>query len=212
MPRPTRFDFTMAAADRDGVCLAQTTAGAADLVIAGALATGGVATMDVPRHVSIYSAANLSAIGFTVTGTDRLGNTITEAITGPNATTVKGGKNFKTVTQVAADGAVGSNVEVGSADEAETQWVPMNRYSAHWTVSVGLSSGASLTYALQSTCDDVWATGFLEDDPTPVVDVTMTAETTSTEVDDERPLAALRIAVTSFASGTASISIMQADR
>jgi VCBS repeat-containing protein len=103
-------------ADPDGVSTAQAVAGAGNLTITGALASGGVATFDVPRAVTILSAGNDSGITFTVTGTDEYGQTVKETITGANAGTAAGLKAFKTVTQVAASGAAAGNVSVGTGD------------------------------------------------------------------------------------------------
>ena len=110
------YNCTPATLDRNGISLAQQTAGAANLTITGALASGGVATLDVPRNITVYSAGNISTVVFTITGKDQYGDTIVETITGVNNSTVEGDKAFKTVSQIAASGAVGTDVEVGSGD------------------------------------------------------------------------------------------------
>lgn len=99
----------------------QTTAGAADLVLtAGAGVTVSRDSMginrynlDTPRCVTLTSAANLSAINFTVYGYDQYGQPMSQQLAGPNANTVATLKAFKQVTRVAASAAVGSNVSVG---------------------------------------------------------------------------------------------------
>lgn len=107
-------------ADRDGICIAQAVSGAVNLTING-IGTGsvvvatGVATMDVPRHVELYSVGANTAVYMTVTGTNTYGDAISEVIyMGGNAVTTYGRKQFKTVTQVASSGAATGNVEVGS--------------------------------------------------------------------------------------------------
>jgi len=62
-----------------------------------------------------------------VTGTNRYGVALSENITGPNAGTVKGSKNFATVTTVYVNGAATGAVEVGSADELESTWIPIEQ-------------------------------------------------------------------------------------
>lgn len=101
--------------DRDGICLSQNPSGAGNLTIAGALASGGVATLDVPRTLTVYAAGNESSYTYTVYGTDEYGEDVVETITGPNATTAYGLKAFKTVTRVAVSGDSGA-IEVGTAD------------------------------------------------------------------------------------------------
>jgi len=71
---------------------------------------------DVPRTVSITSNGNETAT-FTVSGYDYLGQPQTEAIAGPNNTTVYGKKAFKSIWQIAVSAAtVGTAVSAGTSD------------------------------------------------------------------------------------------------
>jgi hypothetical protein len=152
----------METADRNGISVAETLSGAGNFAITGAYATGGVAYLDVPRHVSIYAATQSNtAKTFTVYGTNRYGATITEAITGPGAgLTVKGVKNFATVTRVAIDAASAGNIEIGTADELESQPIICHE-EIDWQIS--LSTGASLTFELQYTQTNLLVSSNTED-------------------------------------------------
>jgi len=86
--RPKTITFSMVALDRDGVCLAQAPAVAGNFTINGALASDGVATMDVARHLTAYAAGDNSGRTITFTGTDRFGREISEEVTGPDGATV----------------------------------------------------------------------------------------------------------------------------
>ena len=97
------------------VAALQTTSGADNLTLTAAAGTGAFHQTDQACLLTLTSAANISAVTFTVTGTDIAGNALTEDITGPNANTVTGTKFFNTVTQIAVDGAVGTNTSVGNA-------------------------------------------------------------------------------------------------
>jgi hypothetical protein len=103
------------ATDRDGICQAQTTAGAASLTMNGAGVASGsyVVGFDGGRKVTVYSTGNLSAKTFAITGTDKDGAAQSENITGPNNGTATGTKYYQTVTAVSVDAAVGTNVEIG---------------------------------------------------------------------------------------------------
>jgi hypothetical protein len=81
----------------------------------GAGVAGGVYTagFDGGRKITVYSTGNLSALTFTITGTDKDGAAQTNDITGPNNGTTTGTKYFQTVTQVAVGATVGTNVEIG---------------------------------------------------------------------------------------------------
>lgn len=105
-------------ADVDGISVVQLVGAAGDLTITGAQASGGVATLDVPRNVTLTVATtNHSARTFTITGEDEYGAAMVETIAGPNNNTVSGVKAFKTVSQVAVDGAIATNgVSVGFGD------------------------------------------------------------------------------------------------
>ena len=207
--RPKTIIISPDAADRNGVCLAQTPAVAGNLTIAGALATGGVATMDIARHLSIYSDADESGVTFTITGTDRNGAALTETIVGPNATTTNGLRNFLTVTQVAVDAAGTGNVEVGSADELETKWYPADHYKTdYYSYSVQLSSGASLTHRLEYTLDDVYADAFTEYGAAIFEDLGDSAIDVSSKLSSQL-LTAYRLNITVFSSGIATLRVLQ---
>lgn len=106
------------AADPDGIATAQLFGAAGGFTLDGATVSGGVASADVPRNVTLTVAtSNHSARTVTVTGT-RAGDVVVEEITGPNNSTVQGKKAFDTVTSVAVDGAVATNgISVGWGDK-----------------------------------------------------------------------------------------------
>lgn len=207
--RPLKIAFTMAAADADGICLSQTPAagGVQSLTINGALAAAGVATLDVPRRVSITSAGNDSGRTFTVTGTDRYGHTQTEAIAGPNTATVIGTKDFKTVTGVTIDDDSAGAITVGSSDEAATPWIPLDLYRNPVNVSfaVALSAGASLTYTVQHTLDNPFDGSAIA----ALNHATIAAQTASKDGSYTTPITAIRLLVASFVSGTATFTVTQ---
>ena len=98
----------------NGICLQQTITGAASAVINGSLASGGVATLDVPRNV-IVDAAGAATATLTVTGTDAYGIPMSEAITLNGTTAVAGKKAFKTITRIASS-ATATDIFVGTGD------------------------------------------------------------------------------------------------
>lgn len=103
--------------DADGIAAAQAVAGAGNLTIAGALASGGSVTFDVPRGVqAVSSNAGDTTQTLTFTGTDEYGNAVVETVTLNGTTPVLGKKAFKTVTQVAVSAACTGNASAGSTD------------------------------------------------------------------------------------------------
>ena len=82
----------------------QTLGGAGNMTLTGAAATfGGTGSS---QKVSLTSGGNISAVTFTITGTDSKGAAQSEELTGPNANTVFSTKFYNTVTQIAASAAV----------------------------------------------------------------------------------------------------------
>lgn len=103
-----------AAIDADGISVAASVGNNANLVLGGALTSGGAVTFDEPRNITILSAGNDSSKSFTVTGTDEQGDAVTESITGANAGTATGSTFFTTISQIAAVGNPAGNVSAGS--------------------------------------------------------------------------------------------------
>ena len=134
-----------AAADADGVCVAQAVGSATTLTINGAGSTSvtvasGVATMDVPRHVTVLSAGANTAVTMTVAGTNTYGDAISEVITmGGNGVTTYGKKQFKTVTSVTSSGAASGDVSIGSDSLIDIRR-PIKIVSAFCRTSAGVDT------------------------------------------------------------------------
>lgn len=205
---PISYVAAPTALDADGACQAQTTAGAGNLVINGALASGGIATFGEQQRVTLYSAADLRALTFTVYGTSRFGRVISEVITGPNAGTVTTNASFKTVTRVATDGAVGTNVTVGNSNVLETAWMILGTNYPFKGISVELSSGASLTYEVQYGVRSLVG-GEIDTAIQALEDNTLTAKTVSAGIVASIPYPLIRLGIKSFVSGTATLRVVE---
>jgi len=102
-------------ASNTSVAAAATTSGTASLTLTTAAGTGAFHATNQAAKVTLTSTGNLSGITVTITGTDIAGNAQTEDIAGPNNTTVTSTKFYDTVTSVAGDGSIGTNMSVGVA-------------------------------------------------------------------------------------------------
>lgn len=101
------------------VAAAQAIAGAANAVLNGTLASGGVAVLNAitGRNVLAVSAnAGDTTQTLTVTGTDMYGVAMRETIALNGTTIVPGKKAFKRVTSVAVSAAMAGNLTVGTGD------------------------------------------------------------------------------------------------
>ncbi len=197
--------------DRDGVSTAQTTAGAGNLTITGVLASGGAVTFDVPRRVSIYSAGNLSSLTFTVTGTDRQGQALSEDVTGPNNATVLTTAKFATVTQVAVSGTVGTNVEVGVTAALESKWIPIDHGKNPTSISISGAQTGTMTWGVEWTNREI--IGLREHE---IVGATAHGTATNKSASYAEmtaahgPATAMRFVISSWTSGTLTGTIQQA--
>lgn len=140
-------------ADADGVCASQ--AGTADtaMTIAGALASGGVATFDVPRNVV---AAWTNTAVLTITGTDEYGNTVVEV--SASGTSHTGKKAFKTVTSVVPSAnitgaTVGTGVLLGLPIALKSAGQVLKENQDGATATAGTLAAAATAVATGTTGD-----------------------------------------------------------
>lgn len=142
------------AADDNGIALSQTTAGAANLTLNGALVTGGVAVLDAPRRIIITSGGNDTGITFTITGTTYGGHTVSETITGASGATASTTVDFLTVTQISASGATsGSGVIAGTNTVAGSSWVRLDSWAFPQT-AIQCNASGTVNYTIQVSMDD----------------------------------------------------------
>lgn len=197
--------ITVAAEDRDGIALAQTTAGAANLVLNGILSSGGVytatdggSTVKVGHQVSIYSGADINTVTFTIYGTDPDGVSITDTVTGVNAGAVETTKYFYTVTRVATSAIVGSNVEVGIVDEIATARIPITGSDSGFEVGMGITVTGTVSVSAQLTMDDIWDSTVV---PAYIADATLATKTATFYSRLAVLVTAVRLVFHSYSSG-----------
>lgn len=187
-----------------------------DAATAGAIEIGssGIVTFTTPQHITITSAADDSGDTFTVTGEDRYGNAMTEAITGGDTTTALGTSNFAKVYSVVSNGASSGNVSVGVNGLSEGPWMLLNYRGADFNVGIGcsISSGGGMTYAIQHTFTNVLAGGFVEDDAVALTHSTLTGETTNQDGNYTNPPVAMRPQITAFTSGSLTTNVIHRGR
>lgn len=151
--RPVTFTRALTTLDADGIAVNQTLVGAGDLTLNGAFVAGGVATLDAQRVVGGHSTGNISTVVFTIYGTDGDGRSITDTVTGINNSTVSTTLNFKTVTRIAASGAVGTNVEFGTTGVGASAAIALDLYLDPFEVSIFLDVTGTVDVTAQYTGD-----------------------------------------------------------
>lgn len=163
------YKITPVALSATAVAAAQAVAGAGNLTINGASASGGVATLDVPRAVGILSTnAGDTTQTATITGTDTYGVPLVEVITFNGTTPVSGVKAFKTVTRVAISAAMTGNATVASTNIFGLPYRANNRGAVltAWNsafVTTGTFTAAVTTSPATATTGDVRGTYLVPD-------------------------------------------------
>jgi VCBS repeat-containing protein len=162
MARDYHLTTTPLTPDPNGVFEDQTTVGAGNFTLDGAGVTDGVWTSsdDMAHQISFESAGDESDRTFTITGTNREGHALTEAVTGPNATTVESTNYFYTITQIATDGAVGNAVEAGPVDECVTHRYITDRKGVA-SIAIGLTVTGTANVDVEFSLDDETTQGEL---------------------------------------------------
>jgi hypothetical protein len=156
--RPIVQTRQLAAADPNGIALDQQLGAAGDLVLTGAalVDADGVAQLGTQRQVILESGGNIATVVFTVTGTDDQGRPISEDVTGINGSSEVTVLNFATVTQIAADDAFASDVEVGTTGVGASQEIPLDQYISPFNVSLFVDITGTVDVTVQFTGDDVF--------------------------------------------------------
>ena len=159
--RPIQQTLNIETADPNGVVTAETPVNNVALTLDGAYTSGGVATFPFPTAVTFTSTSNLSTVTFTVVGTDAGGVYQTEAIVGPNNTTVTGTKTFKTVTSIAVATVTTFTTQTVDAGGAAVgigngPWWPLDIYTPNQvtTISANILASGSATYSIEYTNED----------------------------------------------------------
>lgn len=180
--------------DADGIAEAQQLVGAGNLTLDG---TSGGGPFDYERMVTLYSTGNLSGVTFTVTGTTRNGATISEDITGPNNGTVVSTKYYYTVTSIAADGAVGTDMTAGIS-QFTSRCFPLS-YSNDDPYTITVLVTGTINYTAEECFEDILSEG--DASPTYFAISDLTSKTASLTTDGSTHATAVRVKSNSFTNG-----------
>lgn len=134
-----------ATTDPNAVATSQTPAAGGEqaLTLDGVFASGGVATMDTARQVTIVSAADESARRFLITGTRPDGKQIVESIVGAAIGTAITVNAFATVTEILVDADTAGAVEAGTTVVVTTSWHPMDYIRNPVNIGINIVIGAA---------------------------------------------------------------------
>lgn len=200
MTRIIEIDIDPIDVDADGITVAETLGGAGNFAITGALASSGSVTFDYARQLLQTAAGNETARTFTITGTDRDGRAQVVTMAGVNATTAETTTYWKTVTQIASDGATAGNVSFGTVDEVTSQTIPLNHYAAE-AATVAVDVTGTVNYTVQQAFQDVEAVLSAGNDLTWYDVSALAAQTADLVSLITHRATAVRLVVNSYSSG-----------
>ncbi len=208
--RRIEINMDLDAVDPNGVFEDQTLVGAGDFTLDGVgVASGEWVTPDgFAKKIGFESTGNLSGVNFTISGYLDRNKTIplSEVIAGPNNNTVETTNYFYSIQTIAADGAVGTNVEAGPVDEAVSQIIPIARTNSDRSErQVGLTFivTGTINYTVQQTNDDVQSLenrtfNWLDSDDTAVIGATASKNSNYIAIPE-----AMRVKINSYSTGAA---------
>lgn len=114
-------------------------------------------TDGLAHQVSIKSTTDVSDTTFTIVGTDANGKALTEAVVGPNATTVESTGYFLTISSVTASITLGAEtIDLGWVDEVTSYIYPIDWRSPFANV-VSVNVTGTLNFTVQETFANVLA-------------------------------------------------------
>ena len=116
-------------------------------------------TMDFVRRVLITSAGNDSGMSFTIVGTDWNGFSVSENLTGGNATGVYSIYDYATVVSVTPSANTASTVQVGTNGIASTRPIFVDEYCFSPT-ALQINTTGTINATVQQSLDDPNAVGY----------------------------------------------------
>ena len=101
---------------------------------------------------------------------------------------------------------------VSVSSQTESTVIPLDTYQDPFNVGIGvkLSVGASLTYTVQHTFDDVWSSSFNAATATWYPHASLATKNASADGNYAFPVTAIRLNVTAHTGGTATMTVIQA--
>lgn len=103
-------------------------------------------------------------------------------------------------------------IRVTVSSQTTSAVIPLDMYQDPFNVGIGvaLSAGATLTYTVQHTFDDVQASGFNASTAVWYPHSTLASKSASSDGNYAYPVTAIRLNVTAYTGGNATMTVIQA--
>jgi hypothetical protein len=162
--------------------------------------------MAAQQTVAITSTGNLSAVNFTITGTNDYGQAVSEVLAGPNNNTVNSVRNYLTVTAISVSATLGTAVTVDTISVGASGAIPLDQYLNPFSVTMTVEVTGTVNVTAQYTTDDVFGSSAPFTWFTCTGMLALTASASNIAV---APVTAVRL-LTNSGTGTAVFSVVQA--
>lgn len=214
MARPVRY--TYAASSTTYVTTGQTLGAAGNLVIDG---TGAeisptrrmrLTGSGFARPITLTSTGNISAVNFTITGTDIRGAALSEVLAGPNNNTVSTTALFYSVTSIAASDAVGTATSAGIGTTGKSQWYKVDYQLTPVSLGLGVAVTSTINWTIQQTTANVETSEPVAAEIIAHPDTNLVSQTVSRQGNYAFPFGATQLVVNSSAGGSLTFDIYQA--
>lgn len=157
--RPVTLQLNLNNQSAVNVAAAQTTAGAANLVLAANAAA--IDTSGAARILLITTTSDVSALTYIIVGKDADGNSITETANLPNNTTLASKLAYASVSSFHVSAAVAAAMSVGTTNSTligYSRVVPLDFYARTGATVVTEVTG-TIVYSVQETFDPILQNG-----------------------------------------------------
>lgn len=103
-------------------------------------------------------------------------------------------------------------IRITVASQAASAPIPLDHYQGPFNVGIAVvvSAGATLTYSVEHTFDDVFAPGFSAASATWFPNSGLASKATTLDGNYAFPIMAVRLNVTAYTSGNATMTVIQA--
>lgn len=205
MSKQQIISTTGIAADADGLVVAQTFTANLALVLV-------TSTLSPPRKLIFDASASIASVVFTIVGTDRFGNAVTETVTGVTTTPVLTVGEYATVTSITPSATDAVNtVFVGWDTIAYSRPLMLDHKRTPFNCGFGVSVTGTVDYTIQHTFTDLEVAGTKAGDGVWFDHEDLAGETANQDGNYAFPVEAVRIKQNS-GTGTVTLTLLQAGR
>lgn len=144
------------------ITLSGVTADDNGIVVSVTPAAGGEQALTIagqppqPILIDITSVGDETGRTFTIVGTDRFGEVISEAVTGASGGVAQSTKQFATITSITVDDDTAGAIIVGWAAVVYSAWFPLNTYPEQFDVTANIVVTGTVNFDLEYTFGDVF--------------------------------------------------------